>query len=77
MKKLLITFLVFCISTVSLFSQNKTIKGRVITEDLQTLPYALIFINETVQVGRTDLNSFFSNRCPYFCEKNIIYGCWI
>lgn len=47
------------IFTGSLYSQNKTIKGRVITEYLETLPYTLIFINDTVQVGRTDLNGFF------------------
>lgn len=47
------------IFTDSLYSQNKTIKGKVITQHLETLPYALIFINDTVQVGRTDLNGFF------------------
>jgi hypothetical protein len=59
MKKLLIVFIVLSVSTCSLYSQNKTIKGRVIDDNLETLPYVSIVINDTVEVGRTDLNGFF------------------
>lgn len=45
MKISLIICLVFSISIGSLYSQNKTIKGRVITEDLEISPYTSIVIN--------------------------------
>ncbi len=69
MKKLLTIFIVLIVSTCSLYSQNKTIKGKVITEDLDTLPYMLIFINDTVKVGRTDLNGFFQIDVPVSVKK--------
>jgi hypothetical protein len=38
MKKLLIICFVLGVSTSSIYAQNKTIKGRVIDEDLETPP---------------------------------------
>ena len=64
MKKLLILFIVFTSSICSLYSQSKTIKGRVIAEDFETLPQASIMINDTVEVGRTDLDGFFRLDIP-------------
>lgn len=69
MKKLLIICLIFNISTYSLYSQNKTIKGRVIDDDLKTLAYVPIVIDDTVQVGRTDLNGFFQIDIPVPVKK--------
>ena len=69
MKKLLILFLVLSFSTISLYSQNKTIKGRVIAEDLETVPLASIMINDTVEVGKTDLNGFFQIDIPVSMNK--------
>jgi hypothetical protein len=69
MKKILIPLLVLIVSTASLYSQNKTIKGKAITEDLEILPYTLIFINDTVKVGRTDLNGFFQIDIPVSTKK--------
>jgi hypothetical protein len=69
MKKLLIIFIVFSVSTCSLYSQNKTIKGRVIDDNLETLPYVSIVINDTVEVGRTDLNGFFQIDIPISVKK--------
>lgn len=69
MKKLLIVFIALSVSICNLYSQNKTIKGRVIAEDLETLPYSLIFINDTVKVGRTDLNGFFKIDVPISVNK--------
>ncbi|MGF2411931.1 MAG: carboxypeptidase-like regulatory domain-containing protein [Ferruginibacter sp.] len=68
----LITFLVFSVSTGILYSQNKTITGRVIAEDLETVPFASIMINDAVQVGRTDLNGFFQIDIPV-SEKKILF----
>ncbi|RTL57616.1 MAG: hypothetical protein EKK37_16430 [Sphingobacteriales bacterium] len=69
MKKLLILLFLFNVSTGSLYSQNKTISGRVIAEDLETVPLASIMINDTVQVGRTDLNGFFQIEIPVSVNK--------
>lgn len=69
MKILLIICLVFSISIGSLYSQNKTIKGRVITEDLEISPYTLIVINDTVKIGKTDLNGYFQIEIPISVKK--------
>lgn len=73
MKKLLIILIVLSVSVCSLYSQNKTIKGRIIDDNLETLPYVSIMINDTVEVGRTDLNGFFQIDIPV-SEKKIFLG---
>jgi hypothetical protein len=72
MTKLLTVFIVLSISTYSLYSQNKTIKGRVIAEDFETLPGVFIMISDTIEVGRTDLNGFFQIDIP-ISEKKILF----
>ena len=57
------------VSICSLYSQTKTIKGRVIDDNLETLPYVSIVINDTVKVGRTDLNGFFQIDIPISVKK--------
>jgi hypothetical protein len=74
MKKLIITFIVIVVSACSLYSQNKTIKGRVISDDFETVPLASIMINDTVEVGRTDLNGFYQIAIPV-SEKKISFRC--
>lgn len=69
MKKSLIIFIALCVSTCSLYSQNKAIKGRVISDDLEIVPLASIMINDSVEVGRTDLNGFFQIDIPASMEK--------
>src|SRR5690349_10276622 len=64
MKKLLITLLVFSVSIGSVYPQNKTIKGRVISDQFDILSGVPIMINDTVQVGKTDLNGFFQINIP-------------
>jgi len=68
MKKILI-IIVLIGATCSLYSQNKTIKGRVIDDDLETLSYVQIVINDTVKVGRTDLNGFSQIDIPFSVKK--------
>ncbi|MDC9721816.1 MAG: hypothetical protein PSN34_03455 [Urechidicola sp.] len=70
MKKLL--FIALSISACCLYSQNKTIKGRVITNNLETMPFVSISINDTIEVGKTDLNSFFQVDIP-ISEKKISF----
>ncbi len=59
----------FSISIGSLYSQNKTIKGRVITEDLEISPYTQIVINDTVKVDKTNLNGYFQIDIPISVKK--------
>lgn len=73
MKKLLIIIIILNVSTYNLYSQNKTIKGRIIDDNLETLPYVSIMINDTVEVGKTDLNGFFRIDIPVY-EKKIFLG---
>ena len=73
MKKLLIICIVFTASTSSLYAQNKTIKGRVIDDNLETLPYVSIVINDTIKVGKTDINGFFQIEIPVSVKK-ILFG---
>lgn len=72
MKKVLIIFILLSVSIFSLYSQNKTIKGRVISEDFDFLTGVSIMINDTVEVGRTDLNGFFQIDIPV-SEKKISF----
>ena len=72
MKKLLILVIVFSISICNLYSQYKTIKGRVIDNNLETLPYVSIVINDTAEVGRTDLNGFFQIDIPNSVKKILL-----
>ncbi|RVU00113.1 hypothetical protein EOD41_14230 [Mucilaginibacter limnophilus] len=69
MKKILIILILFSVSTHGLYAQSKTIKGRVIDDNLETLPYVSIMINDTVNVGRTDLNGFFYIEIPGSVKK--------
>jgi hypothetical protein len=73
MKKLIIIFIILGVSTNSLYSQNKTIKGRVISEFFDTLSFVSIRINDTIEIGRTDLNSFFQIDIPVSVKK-ILFG---
>lgn len=72
MNRLLIICLLLIVS-ISLYSQNKTIKGRIIDENLETLAYVSIVINDTVEVGKTDLNGFFQIDTPISVEKLFLH----
>ena len=69
MKKLLIICLVFSVSVCSLYSQNKTIKGRVISDQFDIIIGVSIMINDSVKVGRTDLKGFFRIEIPDSLKK--------
>lgn len=72
MKKILILFIVSTVLVCSLYSQNKTINGRVIAEDFETLPRVSIMIDDTVEVGTTDFDGFFQLDIPV--SKKISFG---
>ncbi|MCH4824636.1 carboxypeptidase-like regulatory domain-containing protein [Gramella lutea] len=64
MKKLIALLLISLISICHLYSQNKTSEGRVIDNNLETLPGVPIFISDTIQIGETDLEGFFKIEIP-------------
>ena len=69
MKKLLIICLVFSVSVCSLYSQNKTLKGRVISDQFDIIIGVSIMINDSVKVGRTDLKGYFRIEIPDSLKK--------
>ena len=64
MKKLLLISIVLGVSTFTLYSQHKTIKGRVIDESMETCPCVSIVINDTVKVGETNVDGFLQVKIP-------------
>jgi hypothetical protein len=72
MRKIFILFIVIIFSISSLYSQNKTINGRVISDFFDIMPGVLIMINDTLEVGRTDLYGFFQIGIPV-SEKKILF----
>jgi hypothetical protein len=73
MIKLLIICIALSTSICSLYSQNRTIRGRVIDDDFETLAYISIVINDTVEIGKTDLYGFFQIEIPVF-EKKLLFS---
>lgn len=69
MNKLLITFIVLLVSIGNLYSQTKTIKGRIVSENLENLPFASIIINDTIEIGKTDANGYFQVNIPVSEQK--------
>lgn len=72
MKKLLILFIVFTDSICDVYSQSKTIEGRVISDQFDILAGVSIIMNDTVEVGTTDIDGFFQIAVPV-SEKKILF----
>lgn len=64
MKHILIAFIALFFLNDILYSQNKTIKGRVIAEDFDVLQGVAISIKDTIEVGKTDIKGFFEVKIP-------------
>ncbi|HLP71816.1 MAG TPA: hypothetical protein VK155_02865 [Bacteroidales bacterium] len=64
MKVSLILILTLFSYSFILHGQSQIITGRVISEDFETMPGVSVTINDTVEVGRTDLNGFFQIEIP-------------
>uniref|UniRef100_UPI00404769ED hypothetical protein n=1 Tax=Roseivirga sp. TaxID=1964215 RepID=UPI00404769ED len=69
MKKSILFLIVIMCSASCLYSQNKPVRGKVISEDLETLSFVLIMIDDTVEVGRTNLDGFFEINIPVTTKK--------
>ena len=74
MKKFLILFIVISISISGLYSQNKTVKGRVISNFFDIMTIVSIRINDTVEVGTPDKNGFFQIEIPISENKISFMG---
>ncbi len=66
--------LVLTISISNLFAQNKTIRGRIIGEDLEALPYCSIYLNGNEVFDKSDKDGYFQIEFPV-TVKNIKFGC--
>lgn len=64
MKKCSMMLLVLMLAAINLYAQNRTIKGKVIAEDLRAIPVTHIYINDTVLVGKTDMYGLFQIDIP-------------
>jgi hypothetical protein len=69
MKKFIILFILFTGSIFNSYSQNKTIEGRVISDQLENLPGVFIMIDDSIKIGSTDLNGFFKIDVPLSVNK--------
>lgn len=72
MKKLIIIYILLCVSTCCLYSQNKTINGRIISNQFDILIGVPIMINDTIEVGKTDIDGFFKIEIPV-SEKKLLF----
>lgn len=72
MKKILIKCIVLYSLIGNLYSQNKTIKGRIIDERLELLPMVSILNNYNVEIGKTDINGFFQIEIPISENKLLL-----
>ena len=72
MKKLFVIFIFLSSSSGSIYSQNITLEGKVISEFFETMPGVSIMINDTVEVGKTDLDGSFQIVIPV-SEKKILF----
>lgn len=72
MKKTLI-ILLFKIAIGSIFAQNKTITGRIISDSFDLLSGVSIMTQDSVQIGKTNKNGFFEIEIP-LSEKNILFA---
>ena len=69
----LIWFLLF-ISLNNIAGQTRTVSGRIIDEDLETVPQALINSTDTILIDKTDLDGLFHLQIPIE-TKELLIGC--
>jgi len=70
-KTLLILFIVLSANILSA-QENKVIKGRIISEDLELLPGATIYNMDTIALSSTDLSGYFKIEVPVETNKLLI-----
>ncbi|WP_143822092.1 hypothetical protein [Mucilaginibacter pedocola] len=74
MNKILFILFTLAVSVNNLYGQNKTIRGRVISDLYETEPAVLIIVDDTLEVGKTDLNGFFKITIPVSVKKILFFS---
>jgi len=69
MNKLLILCLLYGFSLNGIYAQSRIIKGVIINDYLENMPGVSITIDDTVEVGGTDLNGVFQISIPASVKK--------
>ncbi len=69
MNKLVNTCIFLLFTILNLYSQNKIIKGRIIDEDLESLPFAAIYIDNKLEIGKTNEHGYFQIDIPLSINK--------
>jgi len=69
MKNWLIILILFSVSATGLYSQNRIINGRVISEDFETVPGTSIVVNDSIKIAETDMDGFFRIEIPVSTKK--------
>jgi hypothetical protein len=72
MRQILILVLLNAFCLINLSAQEKTITGRIISENLETLPGVRIQDADTVLLGTTDIDGGFSINVPNDTQKLIL-----
>src|SRR6476469_271416 len=73
MKIILHILVSLSVSTYSLYAQDRTIKGRVISNNFDTMPGVSILINDSIAIGQTDIDGYFNIDVPISAKK-ILFG---
>lgn len=71
-RKLLFLSFVFFFGIITAYGQ-RTIKGRIIDENIESLPDAGVYDHDTIQLGKTDLEGYFEINIPEG-TNNLIFG---
>lgn len=74
MKNVFFICILLCVSISSLYCQNRIISGRVINDQLDYMPMVSIFIEQNIEVGKTDLEGFFQIEVPISVKKLSFFG---
>jgi len=73
MNKLVNTCIFLLFTILNLYSQNKIIKGRIIDEDLESLPFASLYIGNKLEIGKTNENGYFQIEIP-LSVNNVLFS---
>jgi hypothetical protein len=72
MKAFLIFFIIVLSASILSAQETKVIKGRIISEDLELLPKAMIYNMDTIVLGSTDLDGYFKIEVPVETNKLLL-----
>ena len=72
-KSILLSLAIALLSISAVHAQEtRTIKGRIVSEDFETLPGVKIFNMDTTELGSTDLEGYFEAEIPLHTDKFLL-----